>query len=60
AAGQSFICNLLPPTFGLLFFISYAAGTVVAVSLAYGSLPLLIGAAKNTLKTRHAGGGLLT
>ncbi len=59
AGGQVLLSRWLPPAFGLAFFVVQATGAIVALSLAYGSLPLLIGAARNILCTRTDQGGLI-
>ena len=59
AGGQMLLSRWLPPAFGLAFFVIQALGAVVALSIAYGSLPLLIAAARNIPNVRTAQGGLI-
>ena len=56
--GQMLLVKWLPPAVGTVFFVLYAFGTIISISLAYGSLPLLVAAARDALHSRTAGGGL--
>jgi hypothetical protein len=52
AAGRSLLTHWFPPAVGTLFFAVYALGAVFTMSIAYGSLPLLIAAAQDALRLR--------
>jgi|GEM_PF-5292094 len=58
AGGQMLLAKWLPPVFGSVFFAAHALGAAVAISIAYGSLPLLVAAARNVLRADTAGGGV--
>jgi hypothetical protein len=58
--GDALLSRWLSPSAGVVFFAAYAISAVAAIGLCYGSLPLLIGAARNTLSVRNPGGGLAT
>jgi predicted anti-sigma-YlaC factor YlaD len=56
--GQMLLARWLPPIFGSVFFAIHALGAVIAISIAYGSLPLLMAAARNVLRANTAGEGV--
>jgi len=58
AGGQMVLARWLPPVVGWVFFVLYGISAVCTISLAYGSLPLLMAAARNVLRAGAAGGGL--
>jgi hypothetical protein len=58
AGGQMVLTRWLPPVVGWVFFVLYAVSAVCTISIAYGSLPLLMAAARNVLRVGAEGGGL--
>jgi predicted anti-sigma-YlaC factor YlaD len=56
--GQMLIAKWLPPVFGNVFFAAQALGAIISISIAYGSLPLIMAAARDMLRSRSMRGGI--